>query len=98
MRIEKFSIKNFKNIKLAEYEDLPNFDVLCGGHDCGESSILEALMTSKEALGSYGYFKRNPNAVSAYADFCKMSIEPKFSDEELKYLKDLNPNNQVGNN
>ncbi len=95
MRITSFTIENFKNIRHASYENLPNFIVICGGNGCGKSSILEALMTAKEALGSYGYFERNPHCVSADASFCEISISFKLSENEIAYLKEAQPSNQI---
>ncbi len=97
MRIQSFKIENFKNIRLAEYDNLPDFIVICGGNGCGKSSILEALMTAKEILGSYGYFQRNRNCVSADADFCEISIHFIFTDREITYLKEINPSNNIAN-
>lgn len=98
MRIENFKISNFKNIKKAEYNNLPDFIVICGGNGSGKSSILEALMTAKEALGGYGYFSRNPNCVSADSEFCELKIDIILSAKEVEYLKEVNPENQITNN
>jgi AAA15 family ATPase/GTPase len=98
MRIESFSISNFKNIRKAEYSNLPNFIVICGGNGSGKSSILEALMTAKESLGSYGYFQRNPNCVSADSEFCELKIGLSLSHQEIAYLKEIDPRNQIEEN
>lgn len=97
MKIRGFRIENFKNIKLAEYDNLPDFVVICGGNGSGKSAILEALMMAKEVLGSYGYFQHNPSAVSADSSKSTIYLKMQFTDEEIKYLKEVEPNNLVTN-
>ncbi|MEL1241508.1 AAA family ATPase [Flavobacterium flavipallidum] len=98
MRIENFKISNFKNIRNAEYTNLPDFIVICGGNGSGKSSILEALMTAKETLGSYGYFQINPNCVSADSEFCDLKIDLTLIDKEIEYLKEIYPQNEITHN
>lgn len=97
MKIKSFCIKNFKNIRKAEYINLPDFVVICGGNGSGKSSILEALMTAKETLGSYGYFQRNRNCVSADSEFCELKIVLILTQDEIEYSKQIDPSNQLGN-
>lgn len=86
MKILNFRIENFKNIGLAEANNLPNFLVICGSNGCGKSSILEALMTAKEAIGSYGYFNRNPNSVSADADKARIQLTLSFNEKDIELI------------
>ena len=87
MRIASFRIENFKNIKLAFCDNPPDFLVLCGGNGSGKSALLQALMTAKEAGGSYGYFAFEPRAVSADAEHALVNIRLEFSMEEQAFVK-----------
>ncbi|WP_282016085.1 AAA family ATPase [Marinifilum flexuosum] len=98
MKIVNFSIENFKNIKKAEYNNLSDFIVICGGNGCGKSSILEALMTAKEAIGGYGYFQLNPNCVSADAEYCDIKIDFELNETEVNYINELESHNKIGQN
>ena len=88
MKIKKFRIENFRNIRLAECEDPPDFMVICGGNGCGKSALLEALMTAKEAAGGYGGFTPDPRAISADAEKASISITLEFSDTDRKFVKE----------
>jgi predicted ATP-binding protein involved in virulence len=87
MRITHFKIENFRNIRLAECTDPPDFMVICGGNGCGKSALLNALMTAKEYAGGYGNFFFDPRAVSADADFALISITLAYSQSEREFLK-----------
>ena len=65
MRIVYFRVENFRNLRLAECSEVPDFMVICGGNGCGKSALLEALMTAMEHTGAYGNFTFDPRAVSA---------------------------------
>lgn len=85
MRIKSFEIRNFKNIKYAICDNVPDFVVICGSNGSGKSAILEALMTAKEAIGSYGgYFQKNPNATTANADKCSIVVRFGITESEMK--------------
>jgi len=86
MRITKFRIENFRNIKLAECENPPDFMVICGGNGCGKSAFLQALMTAKEHAGSYGPFAHDPRAVSADATKATISMTLAFSEAEREFV------------
>jgi predicted ATPase len=87
MRITSFRIENFRNLRLAECLNVPDFMVVCGGNGCGKSALLEALMTAKERAGSYGNFTFDPRAVSADADQGRISITLQFSQEEREFVE-----------
>lgn len=87
MRITHFKIENFRNLRLAECTDPPDFMVICGGNGCGKSALLQALMTAKEHAGSYGNFTFDPRAVSADADFALISMTLAFTDAERAFVK-----------
>jgi predicted ATPase len=87
MRIASFRIENFKNIKLAFCDNPPDFLVLCGGNGAGKSALLQALMSAKEAGGSYGNFAFEQSAVSADAESALVCIKLEFSPEERAFAK-----------
>ena len=88
MKIVYFKIENFRNIRLAEYTDPPDFIVICGGNGCGKSALLQALVTAKENAAPYGRFSADPRAVSADAEFARIQLRLSFSDiEKTWYAK-----------
>ncbi len=87
MRILSFRIENFRNLQLAECQEVPDFMVLCGGNGCGKSALLEALMTAKEHAGAYGNFQFDPRAVTANADKSTLSMLLQFSHNEREFVK-----------
>ena len=76
MRILSFRIENFRNLRLAECSNPPDFMVICGGNGCGKSALLEALMTAKEHAGGYGNFSFDPRAASADRDIYEAAYPP----------------------
>jgi len=87
MRISSFRIENFRNLKLAECSNPPDFMVICGGNGCGKSALLNALMTAKEHAGAYGNFSFDPRAVSADSDKALISISLQFNEIERDFVK-----------
>jgi predicted ATPase len=87
MRIVKFRIENFRNLRLAESKDPPDFMVICGGNGCGKSAVLQALITAKEHAGSYGGFQFDPRAVSVDADVARISMTLQFDETERSWVK-----------
>jgi predicted ATPase len=51
MRIASLRIENYRNIRFAEAQSLPDFIVVGGINGCGKSAILEAIYMAKEAAG-----------------------------------------------
>jgi AAA15 family ATPase/GTPase len=45
VRIERFRIENFRNLGLAECNEVPDCIVICEGNGCGKSALLETLQT-----------------------------------------------------
>lgn len=88
MRILSFRIEKFRNLRLAECSNFPEFMVICGGNGCGKTALLEALMTAKEHAGAYGHFPFDPRAVSADAPKATITIGLEFEDEERQFVKD----------
>lgn len=88
MRIVSFHIENFKNLKLAQCSNVPDFMIICGGNGCGKSSLLEALMTAKEHAGAYGQFQFDSKAVSADAEKATIRVTVSFSEIEKQFVKD----------
>ncbi len=88
MKITFFRVENFRNIKLVECSNPPDFMVICGGNGCGKSALLNALMTAKENAGPYGGFNADPRAVSADAETARIEIRLHFSDTERRWHKE----------
>lgn len=88
MRILSFRIENFRNLRLAECSNVPDFMVICGGNGCGKSALLEALMTAKEHAGSYGNFSFDPMAVSADATKATITMTLAFTEDERSFVKE----------
>ena len=92
MRIKSFKIENFRNLKYVECNNVPNFVVICGRNGCGKSALLEALITAKEIVGSYGFSIDNM-CVSADADIAKISLTLEFDEKEQIFVREkLNQN------
>jgi len=85
MKVTSFRVENFRNIKLAECFDPPDFMVICGGNGCGKSALLNALMTAKEHAAPYGGFQADPRSVSADSDLARISMGLKFNDREREW-------------
>jgi len=85
MKVTFFRIENFRNIKLAECSDPPDFMVICGGNGCGKSAILNALMTAKEHAAPYGGFQADPRSVSADSDMARITMQLKFNEREREW-------------
>lgn len=87
MRVTSFHVENFRNLKLAEYDDVPDFMVICGGNGCGKSALLEALMTAKEHAGAYGNFRFDPRAVSVDSSKAMITMQVTFSEAEQEFVQ-----------
>ena len=44
MKITSFRVENYRNLRLAEASDPPDFMVVCGGNGSGKSALLNALI------------------------------------------------------
>lgn len=86
MRLRSFRIENFRNLRLAQCDNVPDFAVICGGNGCGKSALLEALITAKEHAGAYGNFSFDPRAVSADADRATITMSIEFSKRDQDYI------------
>ncbi|CAG5082023.1 AAA family ATPase [Parvicella tangerina] len=90
MKISEFRIENFKNIKLAEGKNLPDFVVICGGNGSGKSSILEALLTLRNFLAGqvdkHQRFQFDVNMISSNSDMCTIEATFEFTDEEIGFI------------
>jgi len=87
MKILNFRIENFRNLRVAECDPVPDFMLICGANGCGKSALLEALMTAKEHAGAYGNFRFDPRAVSADAEKANIKVVLRFSEEEREFVK-----------
>lgn len=88
MRIESFRIENFRNLRLAEGSDLPDFIIICGGNGCGKTALLEALMTAKEHAGRTKGFNFDPRAVASDAEHATIAMTLRFTDNERQFVKE----------
>lgn len=88
MRILSFRIENYRNLRLAECPNPPDFMVICGGNGCGKSALLEALMTAKEYAGSYGNFAFDPRAVSADKTKATITMKLAIAENERLFVKE----------
>jgi predicted ATPase len=87
VRLTSFRIENFRNLRYAECDPVPDLMVICGGNGSGKSALLEALMTAKEHAGAYGSFSFDSRAVSANADNARISLRMRFSEEERSFVQ-----------
>lgn len=88
MQILSYRIENFRNLRLVECSNPPDFMVICGGNGCGKSALLEALMTAKEHAGAYGTFVFDPRAVSTDATKATIAMTLSFTENERSFVKD----------
>lgn len=88
MKILSFKIENFRNLRLAECTNVPDFIVIGGGNGCGKSALLEAIMTAKEHAGAYGNFSFDPRAVSADSEKATITINLAFSEGERSFVQE----------
>jgi len=88
MRITYFRIENFRNITLAECDNVPNLMVICGGNGCGKSALLNALMAAKEHAAPYGGFRMDPRCVSSDAELARVTLKILFSEIERNWYKE----------
>jgi predicted ATPase len=88
MKVTFFRIENFRNIKLAECTNPPDFMVICGGNGCGKSALLNALMTAKEHAAPYGGFHADPRSVSADAELARITMHLQFADREREWYEE----------
>lgn len=87
MRIESFEIRNFRNLRFAACENVPNFLVICGANGCGKSALLEAIMTAKEHAGAYGKFPFDSRAVSAGASKAEIDLRLIYTETEKDFVR-----------
>jgi predicted ATPase len=87
MKITYFKIENFRNISLAECENVPNLMVLCGSNGCGKSALLNALMAAKEHAAPYGGFQMDPRCVSSDSELARVTLRIQFSKIEQSWYK-----------
>lgn len=92
MRITYFRIENFRNIRLAECRNPPDFMVVCGGNGCGKSAFLRALMTAKEQAGQTGGFQFDPSAVSVDAETACITMGLRFNCVERGWYEQVHKN------
>lgn len=89
MRIQSFRIENFRNLRLVECLNVPDFMVICGGNGCGKSALLEALMIAKESVGPYGNFNIDKRAISASSEQAIITMTLSFKDQEILLAKEI---------
>lgn len=89
MRIGSFRVENFRNLRLAECKDVPNFMVICGSNGCGKSALLEALKIVKESAWPYveDRPKFDSSVVRSNSDEAVIEMEICFSKAEKTFAK-----------
>jgi predicted ATPase len=85
MRLSYFKIENFRNISLAECDNIPNLMVICGGNGCGKSALLNAIMAAKENAAPYGGFAMDPRCVSSDAEMARVTLSIEFTELEQNW-------------
>ena len=88
MKITYFKIENFRNISLAECDNVPNLMVICGSNGCGKSALLNALMAAKEHAAPYGGFNMDPRCVSSDSEQARVTLRIQFSEIEQSWYKE----------
>ena len=83
MRIRSFRIENWRNLRLAEFTELPDFVVICGGNGSGKSALLEGLMAIRQAIVTRAPgIQSNTASISADSTEATLSMTLEFSHEE----------------
>jgi len=88
MRITCFCIENFRNISLAECDNVPDLMVICGSNGCGKSALLNAIMAAKEHAAPYGGFQMDPRCVSSNSELARVTLGIRFSDVEQDWYRE----------
>lgn len=91
MRIKSFEIRNYRNIRYARHEDIPDFIVIGGGNGCGKSALLEAFFFAKQAAAPYrnqAFRLGGRNVVSADADLAIVNLEIEFSEVDREFASE----------
>jgi energy-coupling factor transporter ATP-binding protein EcfA2 len=88
MRIRSFRIQNFRNLRLAERTDVPEFVVICGPNGAGKSALMEALMVAKIRASAYGNLQFDDSVVSADATKADISLTLTFTERERAFSKE----------
>ncbi len=87
MKLLNLEIRNFRNLRYAACDPVPDFAVICGANGCGKSAFLEAIMTAKEHAGSYGEFAFDPRAVAAGSETATIALRLAFNDQEREFVQ-----------
>ena len=88
MRIAALEIKNYRNIKCARAESLPNMIFLSGANGSGKSSILEAIYLTKEAASSGTQaFLNLKNVVAADSSSATVTLTLEFNSQDITFAQ-----------
>lgn len=82
MRIKSLKIKDFRNLRLVEMDDIPDLVVLAGANGCGKTALLEAIVLAKETMGQYGERRVDVSQLHAGADHCEIELSIQTSEAE----------------
>lgn len=85
MKITELEIKNFKSLKNAQMTDIPDIVVLAGPNGVGKSSVLEAILCFKEAVGTYYGGWQNAGLFCVDSEFAEIKIKFHIYPEEPVY-------------
>jgi len=82
VRINQLTIKDFRNLRLVQMDDIPDLVVLAGANGSGKTAVLDAIVLAKEAVGRY-YRPRVADAqINAAADFAEIGMTIATSEAE----------------
>ena len=91
MKIAKVKIENFKGIAHWDIDFRDKLSgqpldliVLAGPNGCGKTSVLEAIISAKEGLGSYGEWRFSQEWIRKGADYAVVEIDWELSENERK--------------
>ncbi len=88
MRVTGLEISNFRNIKWATADKLPNLVLLWGGNGSGKSAILEAVLLAKEAAteGTQAFLNER-NIVAADSNSAQVRLVLEFSPDDIAFAR-----------
>ena len=97
MKIKQLNIKNFKNIKQIDMNNIPDLVVIAGPNGCGKTSIFDAVRIFKAIVGPYhggelGDIQSRElrselrHVVNFSSDYAEITMGIQVSESEKKYL------------
>lgn len=87
MRITTLQISNFRNIRNLSIEGVPDIVLFVGPNGCGKTSVLDAIVLAKEAVGTYYSLQSDPRQVNVGAEYAEIHLEIDTSQIEREMVK-----------